>query len=180
LETSVAGYVQRLIGAAKLDASTYEEVEADRGATAQALLTVVLSSVLAGIGASGLGDAGGLLWMALLALGGWVVWAFITWFVGTKLLPEPQTQSDPGELLRTLGFASAPGFLRVLLLIPVFGRVVAAVVAIWMLLAMVVAVRQALDYKSTGRALLVCGVGFAFYVVLGIVFGGLLSRPAAS
>jgi len=175
----MAGYVQRLIGAAKLDASTSEEVEADRGATPQALLTVVLSSVLAGIGANGIGEVGGLLWVAFLALCGWVAWAAITWFVGTKMLPEPQTQSNPGELLRTLGFASAPGFLRVFLLAPVIGRVVGYVVAIWMLMAMVVAVRQALDFKSTPRAVLVCFVGFVIYVVIGIIFGGLLGKPAA-
>jgi hypothetical protein len=167
-----------LIGAAKLDASTYEEVEADRGATLQASVTVVLSSVLAGIGAAG--ETSEIAWFALLALGGWLVWALITWFVGTKMLPESQTQADPGELLRTLGFATAPGFLRVLLLVPVAGRVIAGLVAVWMLLAMVVAVRQALDYKGTWRAVLVCCIGFVIYVVLGVVFGGLLGRPAAS
>ena len=173
----MASYVKRLIGAAKLDAATYEEVEADRGATLQALLTVVLSSVLAGIGATGANSE--FVRPALQALGGWVLWALITWFVGTRMLPEAQTRADPGELLRTLGFASAPGFLRVLLLVPGLGLVAGIVAAIWMLLAMVVAVRQALDYKSTAKAVLVCSIGFAIYVVIDMVFGGLV-RPAAS
>src|SRR3990172_7554845 len=103
---------ERMIRAAKLDASLYEEVEADRGALGQAPAVVVLASVAAGVGASASGGIGGLLLGTIAALAGWYIWAFLTYWIGTRFLPEPQTSANYGELLRTIGFSSAPGMIR--------------------------------------------------------------------
>lgn len=165
----MASFTQRMIGAAKLDVHTYEEVEADRTATGQAMGVVVLSSIASGIGAVGAGGGVGLAAGAIGALIGWFLWAFVTYLVGTKILPEPQTRSDVGELLRTIGFSASPGVLLVLGVIPVLGVFVSLVVSIWMLAAFVVAVRQALDYRSTGRAVAVCAIGWLFFVALSVV-----------
>jgi hypothetical protein len=156
--------MERMIGAAKLDAAIYEEVEADTTATSQALLVVVLSSVAAGLSFVTMNGIRGVIWGTLSAIVGWVVWAGITYLVGTKMLPEPQTKSDMGELLRTIGFAMSPGILRILGIIPVIGFLVNVAVFFWLLAAVVVAVRQALDYKSTGRAVGVCLIGFFVYI----------------
>ncbi len=155
----------RIIRAAKLDSQLYEEVEADRGATGQAMAVVVMSAVAAGIGLGGgglLGIVGG----TIVALVGWWIWAFLTYFIGTRLLPESQTKADYGELLRTIGFASAPGLIRVFGVIPGFGAFLFPVAGIWMLVAMVIAVRQALDYTSTPRAVGVCLIGWLVQVVI--------------
>ena len=117
----MASFSERMIGAAMLNVSTYEEVEGDTNATPQAMAVVVLSSVANGIGAFGLGGFKGLIWGTVGALVGWVIWAALTFLIGTKLLPEPQTRSDIGELLRTIGFASSPGILRLCGLIPLIG-----------------------------------------------------------
>ncbi len=159
----------RMIRAAKLDANLYEEVEADKSAMGQAMWVVILSSVAAGIGSIGTTGIAGLLIGTIVALIGWFVWAFITYFIGTKILPEQQTSADYGELLRTIGFSSSPGIIRVLGIIPFLGSVINIVAGIWMLIAMVVAVRQALDYKSTGRAVGVCLIGWVVQVI--ILFG---------
>jgi hypothetical protein len=155
----MASFMARMVGAARLEPAMYEEVEADRTATGQALGVVALSSLASGIGGIAGGEQG-FIGGLIVGLVGWVVWAFLTWIIGTKLLPEPTTQSDMGELLRTLGFASAPGFLRVFGWIPLVGGFVTLVALVWMLVATVVAVRQALDYTSTGRAILVCVIGW--------------------
>lgn len=159
---------RRVLGAAMLDRRTYEEVEADRRATGQAMGVVLLSSVASGIGLLGLGSqtSGSLAAGIVGSLIGWVAWAALTYLIGTRLLPEPQTRADVGELLRTIGFSSAPGFLRVLGITPVLGPAVYAIVSIWMLFAMVVAVRQALDYTTTGRALGVCVIGWALSLII--------------
>jgi hypothetical protein len=149
-----------MIRAAKLDVQVYEEVEADRDATGQAMIVVVLSSLAAGIGSLGSGAVQGILVGTLAALLGWVVWAFLTYFIGTRLLPEPQTKADYGQLLRAIGFASSPGLIRVLGIIPFLGPIVFLVAGVWMLVAMVIAVRQALDYTSTARAVGVCLIGW--------------------
>lgn len=161
-----SSFGERMIGAAKLDVDIYEEVEADTSAMGQAMAVVVMSSVAAGIGSLRAGGFMGLVMTTVVALVGWFVWAGLTYVIGTKMLPEPQTKSDIGELLRTIGFSSSPGLLRVLGLVPFLGALVGLLTSIWMLVAFVVAVRQALDYKSTGRAIAVCLIGFVVYLVI--------------
>lgn len=166
----MALFTDRMIRAAKLDVNLYEEVEADKTAMGQAMAVVILSSVAAGIGTIGATGAKGLVVGTIAALVGWFIWAFLTYYIGTRLLAEPQTQSDYGELLRTIGFSSSPGVLRVLGIIPLLGNIVNIVCGIWMLIAMVIAVRQALDFKSTGRAVAVCLIGWVVQLVVFAVF----------
>ena len=167
----MANLMDRMVRAARLDVHLYEEVEADTGATGQAMGVVVLSSVAAGIGTMGAGGIGGIFLGAIGALVAWYIWAFLTYFIGTRLLPEPQTHADMGELLRTIGFSSSPGVLRVLGIIPGVSGFVFLAVGVWMLVAMVIAVRQALDYRSTGRAIGVCAIGWVVQIViLSLVF----------
>lgn len=162
----MASLQERMMRAAKLDVQLYEEVEADRGATGQATTVVVLAAVAAGIGSFPVGGVSGVLFGAVFALIGWYIWAYMTFFIGTRVLPEPETRADFGELLRTIGFSSAPGVIRVLGLIPGVTRLVFGVAGIWMLVAMVIAVRQALDYKSTARAIGVCLIGWLVQAVV--------------
>jgi len=175
-------FLNRMIRAAKLDINLYEEVEADKSTMGQAMGVVILSSVAAGIGTSGMAGIKGLVLGTIVALAGWFVWAFLTYYIGTKLLPEPQTKADYGELLRTIGFSSSPGVLRVLGIIPMLGNILNFITGIWMLVAMVIAVRQALDYKSTWRAVGVCLIGWIVQIVIFSVFywlaGGFEAPPA--
>jgi len=177
----MASFVDRVVGAARLDARTYEEVEADPAAMGQAMVVVAAAALAAGIGSlegGAIGALGAVGW----GLVGWFLWAVVTWLIGTKLLPEPGTSADLGQMLRTIGFSAAPGLLNVLGIVPLLGWLVWLVAAVWQLVAMVVAVRQALDYQSTGRAVLVCAIGWVFYVIVrvgmavmmgigGLVFG---------
>jgi hypothetical protein len=172
----MSNFQERIIRAAKLDARLYEEVEADPTAMGQAMAVVVLSSVAAGIGAIGTIGVSGIVVGTLLALAGWYIWAYLTYFIGTRFLPEPQTRSDHKEMLRTIGFSSAPGLLRVFSIVPGIGALVSLAASVWMLVAMVIAVRQALDYTSTLRAVGVCAIGWIIQtlvlVMLFSVFGG--------
>ena len=162
----------RIIRAAKLDADLYEEVEADRGAFGQAMAVVVLSSVAAGIGSLEKTGIGGILSVTISALIGWFIWSYLTYIIGTKILPTPETRADYGELLRTIGFSSSPGFIRILGIIPRLAGILFLIAGIWMLAAMVIAVRQALDYRSTWRAVGVCIIGWIIQaIVLGLFFG---------
>lgn len=171
-------FVERMIGAVKLDPKVFEEVEADASATSQALAVVVLAAVAGGLG-SGAGMRG-LVLGTLFGLVGWVVWAWLIYVIGTRWLPEPDTRADTGELLRTIGFATSPGILRVIGIIPALSHIVTAVAAVWTLVAMVIAVRQALDYRSTGRAVGVCLIGWLVQVAVLVVLGLVLrAGPAA-
>jgi hypothetical protein len=172
----MASFTNRIVRAAKLEIALYEEVEADKSALGQAMGVVVLSSVAAGIGTISRGGLPGILLGVIISLAGWYVWAYLTYLIGAKLLPEPQTKADHKELLRTMGFSSSPGLIRVLGIIPGLGNIVFSVAAIWMLVAMVIAVRQALDYKSTLRAVGVCVIGWIIQIImfglLFYIFGG--------
>ncbi len=174
----MADFKDRIIRAAKLDVNLYEEVEADKTAMRQAMGVVVLSSVAAGIGTIARGGLGGILAGTVAALIGWYLWAYLTYFIGTKWLPEPQTKADLGELLRTIGFSSSPGLIRVLGIIPGLGGIVFLVASIWMLVAMVIAVRQALDYKSTGRAVGVCVIGWIIQILTLVLLFSFLGAAA--
>ena len=168
----MTGMKNRIIRAARLDVQLYEEVEADRGATGQAMGVVVMSSIAAGVGSAASGGLGGIVSLTVGALISWYVWAYLTYFIGTKLFPEPQTQADQGELLRTVGYASSPGLIRVFGVIPGLTEVVFLVASIWMLVTVVIAVRQALDYHSTLRAIGVCILG---WIIQAAILGVLLS-----
>lgn len=173
-------FLRRIVEATKLNPGLYEEVEADKSALKQAMTVIVLSSVAAGIGASQY-DIPQLAMAVLVSLLSWIVWAYICYFVGARLLPEPQTRADHGELLRTLGFAASPGLLRVFGVIPgVAGGVIFAVATVWMFIATVIAVRQALDYTSTGRALAVVLIGFLVQAVLVLAYVMLFPRTIAA
>lgn len=135
---------------------------------------VVLSSIAAGIGSIGTIGVKGIILGAITALIAWYVWAYMTYFIGAKILPEPQTKTDHGELLRTIGFSSSPGLIRILAIIPGISGIIFAIASIWMLTAMVIAVRQALDYQSTLRAVGVCIIGWVIQaIILMILFAAL-------
>ena len=142
--------VDRMIGAARLDVDTYEEVESDYNATGQAALVVTMVAVASAIG--GLDEGGrGIISGVLVAIVGWLLWSAIAYLFGGT--------ASWGELLRTIGFAQSPGILLILGIIPVLGGLVGFVVGIWMLVAGVIAIRQALDF-STGRAILTAVLGW--------------------
>ncbi|MEQ1573777.1 MAG: YIP1 family protein [Vicinamibacterales bacterium] len=174
-------FVQRVRGAASLDPLTYEEVEADRHATLQAVAVVLLASVAGGIGLPGPGvrTAWNVAVGAVGALAGWGAWAMLTHLIGTRLMPEPRTRANVGELMRTLGFAAAPGLLRIGGAIPGLGIFLYWLTSVWMLVAMVIAVRQALDYTSTARAFGVCVAGWVLSLVLAVIIGNGLATSVS-
>ena len=174
-----AQLIDRMWRAGRLDANLYEEVERDDTAFPQAMAVVVLSSLAAGLAMLGRLGVTGLIINSIAALAAWYVWAFVTYVIGTRLLPEPQTRADYGELLRVLGFAAAPGLIRVVGVVPVLAQPSFFAANLWMLATMVVAVRQALDYSSTMRAVGVCAVGWLLQLVVAVVVLMLFTGSAA-
>jgi hypothetical protein len=153
-------FVNRIIGVFKLDRGTFEEIEHDRTATGQAALVVAVVALLSGIGASFLGLRTGdffevffgtIFWTFV----GWIIWSGITLLIGTRLF---NGRSDMGEMLRVIGFASAPLGLGI---IPCIGGIVGV---LWTTAAVFVALRQGLDLDG-GRAMLTALVGFLVYAL---------------
>jgi hypothetical protein len=167
-------FAERVIGALRLDAGIYDEIEHDPNALGQAAGVVALAALAAAIGSAGQIGVGGAVLLVLGSLLGWALSTAFVWLVGVYWLKH---SSDYQELLRTLGFASAPQILLLLNAIPVIGFLLALAARLWGLAAWVVAVRQALDVE-TGRAVLVCVLAVlvqaacAFGLVL--LFGSLL------
>ena len=158
--------IDRVIGAARLDVHIFEEVEADTSATRQAFLVVALVALATGIASSDSGGPVAIVLGIVAAVAGWAFWAWIVYLIGTKILPESETHADWGQLARTLGFAQSPGILKVLGVVPVVGEFIFLALSFWMFAAMVIAVRQALDYTSTVRAIGVVLLGFIPYAIL--------------
>jgi len=164
-------YFQRLQKAIMLDVSFYEEVENDKKFTDQAMMTVVLVSIVQGLMIAGFAPIA-LVQGILGSLLRFIIWAFFIAFVGTRILPEPETKSNTGELIRTLGFAYAPGLLVIFKVLPFISSFVDPIVVILQLAAMTIAVRQALDFNSTVRAVGVCIVAFLLMIVALTLFIG--------
>ena len=168
-------FTERLLGAAKLKESIYEEVKLDTDATRQAMMVVILATLAAGIGQGVFGTGGLAVWVtiALFSLCQWVIWAFLIYIIGTRFLPEPQMETNVGQIMRTLGFAASPGLLRILGVLPlslgVSPWVVLIPINIWCVLAMVVAVRLALNYETPGRAMVVCVLAFMVALLVAVL-----------
>lgn len=175
--TPVGGHslTQRMIGAATLSIPTYEDVEHDTTATSQAAIVVGIVAVCAGIGGVGSGG-GGIITGVLSAYLGWLVWSGVTYLIGAKLFGGTATW---GELLRTIGFAQTPGILYLVRIIPLLGAIVALVVWFWMLVAGVIAIRQALDF-STGKAVLTALLGLICYVLVAAAIGSIMGLSTAA
>src|SRR5829696_7263520 len=171
--SSSSSFVDRVIGAIRLDPATYEEVEHDTDATWQAALVVALAAILSGVGSSG-GRTENLLAGVLSSVIFWAIFALFAYFVGAYLLKGPQTSATFGEVLRALGFSYAPTFFAILGLIPGVGGLLVLIASIWSLIASVIALRQALEV-STGRAVAIAVVAFlaliVVLVVIATVFG---------
>lgn len=167
--------LQRMIGAARLDVHTFEDVENDHSATGQAVLVVIIVSLAAAIGGLFAADklVLGLIFGIVRGLAGWALWALVTYLVGTKILNTPETHANWGQLARTTGFAQTPGVLQVFSFIPFIGGLISLIASIWQLIAMIIGVRQALDYESTLRAVAVVVIGFVIVIIPLIVIGGL-------
>jgi len=174
-------YIYRLEGAAMLDAGMYEGIEHDRSVTRQAAATVVLSSLATGIGSTAWfgWHPIGIIGITAIAVVAWVAWATLMFEIGSRVLPEPTTQTDLGELLRTTGFAAAPGMLQVLGIFPGLAEPVFTLSIVWIFVAMVTAVKHALDYQSTLRALAVCALGAGLCLAVAFSLALLFTKPAA-
>jgi hypothetical protein len=168
-EAAMKTLLKRMIGAARLDAKTYEAVEADRSSTTSAILVVILASIAGALG-TGTRDFIGIVSVTLAALVTWFIWIGLTVLIGTRLMPRSETHTDLGEVLRTTGFSAAPGVLRVFANIPGIGLPIFLGITIWMLLTFVVAIRQALDFVSFNRALAVCVLGWIIHGLLFFAF----------
>lgn len=170
----MATFGERMIGAMKLDVNTFEEIERDPTAMVQAIGVILITSVASGIGSLYYGGLSGIFSGMLGALLGFAAWAGVVYGIGTKVMPDPATKADFQETFRVVAFAASPGVFFVVGIIPFIGWLFWLPIMIWMVIAMVVAVRQVLDYSETGKALLVCVLGFVAYVfiwmLLSIVF----------
>jgi len=167
-------FFKRFIGVLVLDSSTFEEIEADRHAAMQSVTVVLLVCLAGGFAALGLGLAGvaGFATGTVISLGAWLVWAAAVTTVGTVVLPERKTKSDLTEVLRVLGFAAAPAVFIAFAAMKAVAAPMLVLVTIWTIAAAVLGVRQALDYRSTSRAIAVCVI--ALVLSFGFVWAALM------
>lgn len=157
---------ERVVGALKLDPNTFEEIERDPTAMGQAIGVIALAAVSAGIGNIWYGGISGILFGIISSLIGYVLWAVVVWLVGTKVMPDPATKADFPETFRVIAFAAAPGLFGAVTIIPLLGWLLMFLIWVWSIAAMVVAVRQVLDYSDTFKAAIVVLIGFVVNLVV--------------
>lgn len=170
-------FFRRFIGALMLDADAFEDIEAHRDADMQSVVVLLMACGAGGMAAAGLAGttAAGFAAGTVVVLGAWLVWVTVIASIGTIALAEPQTNSSLHELLRTLGFAAAPAVFLVFAAIRTAAPFVLVLVAVWMVAAAVLGMRQALDYRSLPRAIAVCALGLIVSIVTIATIAGVFS-----
>jgi hypothetical protein len=168
--------INNMIRAARLDIPFYNEVEQNLNETSNALIVVVIVALASGIAAltQNVGIVGVIV-SVLSALIGWAAWAFVIYLIGTRVYNATATV---GEVLRTTGYAQAPGVLNILGIIPFLGPLVGLVVGIWTLVTSFIAAREALDLDNTKTAITVI-LGFLAFIVISVVLGVIFGVTAA-
>ena len=164
-------FINRIYRSIKIEPQLFDEVQKDKKATIQAAIVVVLSSAAAGVGAIQLGATNFFI-APLLSLISWVVWAYIVYFVGVKLFPEKNTETTHSALLRSIGFSSAPGIIRIFAFNSDLMTVTFIGSAFWMLACMVVAVKQTMNYLSLWKAFGIVIISWlvqAFFLIIFLV-----------
>jgi hypothetical protein len=169
---------ERLIGAMKLDAAAFEDVERDPGAMGQAVGVIALAAVSTGLGNVWYGGLSGIVVGVVTSLIGYGVWALIVWLVGTKVMPDPTTHADMPETFRVIAFAAAPGILGAITIIPLLGWLLLFLLWLWQIAAMVVAVKAVLDYTDTFKAVIVVIIGFVVNLVVTMLIGAMFIGSA--
>lgn len=169
---------ERIIGAAKLDPNTFEDIERDPTAIGQAIGVIGLAALASGLANIWYGGITGILFGFITSMVAYCVWAVAVWLIGTKLMPDPATKADFPETFRVIGFAAVPWILAIVTIIPLLGwllmLIVYPVAWLWSMAIMVIAVKQVLDYTDTTKAIIVVVIGFvAFMLVWGmfVMFG---------
>jgi hypothetical protein len=172
-------FFRRLMSVLVLEPLAFEDIESDRHAGMQSVAVVLLVCAAAGVAAMNLGIAGVGTFAAgtIVALSAWLIWITVVTLIGTHSLRETGTRSSTEELLRTLGFAAAPGVFLVFAAFRSAAPLVLVLVGTWMIAAEVVATRQALDYRSTLRALAVAILGWVVAVAVIIGVSALFTTP---
>ena len=172
----MASFGERVVGAMRLDANTFEEIERDPTAIGQAVGVIALAAVSTGIGWVWYNGISGIVTQVLISLIGYAVWAVLVWLIGTKVMPDPGTKADFPEAFRVIGFAASPGILGIITIIPILGWLLMILIWLWQLAAMVIAVKAVLDYSTIGKAVIVVVIGFfvnlCVTVLLGMLFLG--------
>jgi len=179
--------INGMIRAARLDKNFYEEVEHDESYNQDALVVVIMVSLVGALGGflgllfrGHIGSAVVLfVYQAVIGVAGYYLWVFVAQFVGTKLF---KGTGDFGEVQRALGFAYAPQVLNIFHFIPCAGWLVSIVAWIWSIATGFVAIRQSLDQDDTNAALTVIVsaiVVFFVVAIIGAIFAGLGIAGAA-
>lgn len=164
-------FLNRILRAAKLDITLYEEVVVDSDSLNQSIFIIILSSLAAGIGGIMTGGKLFFIFGTIIVLISWLLWAYLTFIISNKLLHTKETRVDWGDVLRTTGFTSTPGLIRILGIIPGLVGVVFLIAGIWMLIGMIIAIRQAFDLE-TPRAIRVSLIGWVIQAIaiIGLLF----------
>ena len=144
--------IERAQRVMQLQQPVFRTIARDPNATKQAAIVVAVVAIASAIGGADEG-AGGIFVGLIGAFLGWLIYAGMAWFFGTNIFGTPTTVTNWESLLRTLGYAQAPGILSIFGFIPLLGWIAALVGGIWAIVTAIIAIRETLGF-GTGRAII--------------------------
>jgi len=171
---SIEQIANRAMRASLLDRELYKEVEEDTSLDREALMIVVIVSVASGIAAfitslyrQQIGTAVlGLIVPSVVGIANYYIWAYVTQFIAINMY---ESETDIGELLRVLGYASVPRLISLFGFIPCLGPVLSFAGGIWALAAGYIGIQEALDLDTTDTVVTVILGWLAIMIISGLV-----------
>lgn len=157
----MALFFQRLKLALMVNQDFYEEVINDPKTQGHSLWVVALFAMTASFGIFSRVSGTAVNINLMVTLITWYIWAFTTYYIGTHFFSEKDTPRDRKAVMRIIGFASAPGILRLFSFIPYLSGLILLLSSVWMIYAASLALKRALNYTSMARAVGVTVLSFA-------------------
>lgn len=167
--------LDRIIRAIRLEPGLYREAADNEKLMSESLIIVVAVALIGALGSVFGADRPFMSFMADLSnsiLFGWLLWSLVAYFVGTAFF---EGKASVNELLRAIGFASAPRILSLFAAIPCIGWLIAVIGFVLSLIATVIAIREAMRF-DTDKAIVTAVIGFILYLMtsaaIQLIFSG--------
>ena len=170
---------KRMQRAIMLDQTLFDEIVADPSIQGQSVWVVAIFAMTTAFGTFSMISGTAVNIGLITTIITWYIWAFSVFYVGTRILGPMSEGSDRKTIMRVVAFASAPGVIRLLGVIPKITMIILAISSIWILIAAVMGLKKVFVQATTAKITMVCvGSWFAaslfqaiILVVLLAVFG---------
>ena len=106
----------------------------------------------------------------ITAIFSWFIWSLLIFVIGVKVFPEKETKVNFKKILIGVGYAHAPGILRILGFIPEMVIPIVLITQFWIFASLIIATKEMLNFKSNIKSLGVVLIAFLIIAIVSVSF----------